>query len=114
MIDVTKRLLLKVSYYLSWCDKVPRLFCWDVVCITDLTKGLLKGTILYWMALASHSLVTEWLLARSILGKKSGSRTKRDVDTIVPWLRDRGDIFASLPEGKICNMCLQFQHCSHS
>jgi len=104
MIDLTKRLLLKVSYYLSWCDKVSRPFYWDVVCITDLTEGLLKATNLSCMALASQSLVTEWLLARSILGKKSGSRTKRDVDTIVPWLRERGDIFASLPEGiKICD-----------
>ena len=97
MIDVTKRLLLKVSYYLSWCYKVSRPFYWDVVCVTDL--GLLKAAGVVWMALASQSLVTEWLLARSILGKKSGARTKRDVDTIIPWLRERGDIFAPLPEG---------------
>ena len=51
------------------------------------------------MALASHSLVSEWLLAKSILGKKSGTRTKRDIGTIVPWLRDRGEIFNSLSEG---------------
>ena len=51
------------------------------------------------MALASHSLVSEWLLAKSILAKKYGTRTKRDISTIVPWLRDRGDVFASLSEG---------------
>ncbi|XP_065905008.1 uncharacterized protein [Dysidea avara] len=99
MIDVTKRLLLKVSYYLSWCYKVSRPFYWDVVCVTDL--GLLKAAGVVWMALASQSLVTEWLLARSILGKKSGARTKRDVDTIIPWLRERGDIFAPLPEAEL-------------
>ena len=52
------------------------------------------------MALASQSLVTEWLLARSILGKKFGTRTKREVDTIVPWLRNRGDLFSTLPKGQ--------------
>ena len=51
------------------------------------------------MALASHSLVSEWLLAKSILAKKYGTRTKRDISTIVPWLRDRGEIFASLSKG---------------
>ena len=51
------------------------------------------------MALASHSLVSEWLLAKSILAKKYGTRTKRDINTIVPWLRERGEIFASLSEG---------------
>ena len=51
------------------------------------------------MALASQSLVSEWLLAKSILGKKYGTRTQRDIDTIVPWLRDRGEIFTALSEG---------------
>jgi len=51
------------------------------------------------MALASQLLVSEWLLAKSILGKKYGTRTKRDINTIVPWLRDRGEIFTSLSDG---------------
>lgn len=51
------------------------------------------------MALASQSLVSEWLLAKSILTKKYGTRTKRDISSIVPWLRNRGEIFTSLSEG---------------
>ena len=51
------------------------------------------------MALASHSLVSEWLLAKTILAKKYGTRTKWDINAIVPWLRDRGEIFAALTEG---------------
>ena len=51
------------------------------------------------MALASHSLVSEWLLAKSILAKKYGTRTKWDIDAIVPWLRERGEMFSALTEG---------------
>lgn len=63
------------------------------------------------MALASQSLVSEWLRAKNILAKKCGTRTKRDIDTIVPWLRNRGEIFTSLSEGAQVYLIVRTNSC---